>query len=54
MLAALLEPFSFQILRHLGAAWGWGMFLTGVRQWGVQHRLGLVAARSDMRAGTQD
>ena len=54
LLAALLEPFSFQILRHLGAAWGWGMFLTGVRQWGVQHRLGLVAAPSDMRAGTQD
>jgi cellulose synthase/poly-beta-1,6-N-acetylglucosamine synthase-like glycosyltransferase/protein-S-isoprenylcysteine O-methyltransferase Ste14 len=54
LLAALLEPFSFQILRHLGAAWGWGMFLTGVRQWGVQHRLGLVAAPLDMRAGTQD
>ena len=54
LLAALLEPFSFQILRHLGAAWGWGMFLTGVRQWGVQHRLGLVAAPFDMRAGTQD
>jgi cellulose synthase/poly-beta-1,6-N-acetylglucosamine synthase-like glycosyltransferase/protein-S-isoprenylcysteine O-methyltransferase Ste14 len=54
LLAALLEPFSFQILRHLGAAWGWGVFLTGVRQWGVQHRLGLVAAPSDMRAGAQD
>ena len=54
LLAALLEPFSFQILRHLGAAWGWGVFLTGMRQWGVQHRLGLVAAPSDMRAGTQD
>jgi cellulose synthase/poly-beta-1,6-N-acetylglucosamine synthase-like glycosyltransferase len=54
LLAALLEPFSFQILRHLGAAWGWGMFLTGVRQWGVQHRLGLGVAPSDMRAGTQD
>jgi cellulose synthase/poly-beta-1,6-N-acetylglucosamine synthase-like glycosyltransferase/protein-S-isoprenylcysteine O-methyltransferase Ste14 len=54
LLAALLEPFSFQILRHLGAAWGWGMFLTGVRQWGVQHRLGLVAAPSDTGAGVQD
>ena len=30
------------------------MFLTGVRQWGVQHRLGLGVAPSDMRAGTQD
>jgi cellulose synthase/poly-beta-1,6-N-acetylglucosamine synthase-like glycosyltransferase len=55
LLAALLEPFSFQILRHLGAAWGWGMFLTGGRQWGIQHRLGLVAAPSDIRCpGTQD
>jgi cellulose synthase/poly-beta-1,6-N-acetylglucosamine synthase-like glycosyltransferase/protein-S-isoprenylcysteine O-methyltransferase Ste14 len=53
LLAALLEPFSFQILRHLGAAWGWGMFLTGARQWGVQHRLGLVVAPSDMRPGTK-
>jgi cellulose synthase/poly-beta-1,6-N-acetylglucosamine synthase-like glycosyltransferase len=54
LLAALLEPFSFQILRHLGAACGWGMFLTGVRHWGVQHRLGLGIAPRDMRAGTQD
>ncbi|WP_131194952.1 glycosyltransferase family 2 protein [Lichenihabitans psoromatis] len=43
LLAALLEPFSFQLLRHLGAAWGWVMFLTGERTWGVQQRLGLVA-----------
>ena len=54
LLAALLEPFSFQILRHLGAAWGWGVFLTGARQWGIQRRLGLVVAASDMRPGTQD
>jgi cellulose synthase/poly-beta-1,6-N-acetylglucosamine synthase-like glycosyltransferase len=54
LLAALLEPFSFQILRHLGAAWGWGIFLTGAREWGTQHRLGLVGAPSDMRTGTQD
>ena len=43
LLAALLEPFSFQILRHLGAAWGWVAFLTGERAWGVQRRFGLVA-----------
>jgi hypothetical protein len=54
LLAALLEPFSFQILRHLGAAWRWGRFLTGARQWGIQNRLGLVAAPSDMRPDTQD
>ncbi|MBS0371851.1 MAG: glycosyltransferase family 2 protein [Proteobacteria bacterium] len=35
---ALLEPFSFQILRHLGAALGWHHFLTGRRNWGKQAR----------------
>ena len=28
-IASLIEPFSFQLLRHLGAAWGWVLFLTG-------------------------
>jgi len=32
--ASLLEPFSFQLLRHTGAALGWVMFLTGQRGWG--------------------
>ncbi len=27
--AAILEPFSFQLLRHAGAAWGWIAFLRG-------------------------
>lgn len=36
--AALLEPFSFQVLRHIGAALGWFHFLTGRRQWGQQRR----------------
>ena len=40
--AALLEPFSFQLLRHLGAALGWVTFLTGRREWGVQRRAGLA------------
>ncbi len=35
-LAALIEPFSFQLLRHFGAAWGWLNFLSGRRSWGVQ------------------
>jgi cellulose synthase/poly-beta-1,6-N-acetylglucosamine synthase-like glycosyltransferase len=36
LVAALAEPFSFQILRHLGAAWGWVTFLGGnrLRVWG--------------------
>jgi cellulose synthase/poly-beta-1,6-N-acetylglucosamine synthase-like glycosyltransferase len=32
--AALLEPFSFQILRHLGACLGWVSVLTGQMRWG--------------------
>jgi cellulose synthase/poly-beta-1,6-N-acetylglucosamine synthase-like glycosyltransferase len=39
--AALVEPFTFQLLRHSGAALGWVSFLTGRRQWGRQHRFGL-------------
>ena len=33
-LAALAEPFSFQLLRHTGAAWGWLAFLSGRVVWG--------------------
>jgi cellulose synthase/poly-beta-1,6-N-acetylglucosamine synthase-like glycosyltransferase len=33
--AAILEPFSFQLLRHAGAAWGWIAFLRGNNEWGV-------------------
>jgi cellulose synthase/poly-beta-1,6-N-acetylglucosamine synthase-like glycosyltransferase len=54
LLAALIEPFSFQILRHLGAAWGWVVFLTGERTWGVQHRFGLVAVASEARPETPE
>jgi cellulose synthase/poly-beta-1,6-N-acetylglucosamine synthase-like glycosyltransferase len=42
--AAVLEPFSFQLLRHSGAALGWVMFLTGQRGWGRTQRQGFVAA----------
>jgi cellulose synthase/poly-beta-1,6-N-acetylglucosamine synthase-like glycosyltransferase len=38
ILAALTEPFGFQLLRHFGAAWGWVFFLTGRRSWGTQKR----------------
>jgi cellulose synthase/poly-beta-1,6-N-acetylglucosamine synthase-like glycosyltransferase len=37
-LAALAEPFTFQVFRHTGAALGWWVFLTGRRQWGTQSR----------------
>jgi cellulose synthase/poly-beta-1,6-N-acetylglucosamine synthase-like glycosyltransferase len=33
-LAALAEPFSFQLMRHLGAAWGWCSFLLRRHSWG--------------------
>jgi cellulose synthase/poly-beta-1,6-N-acetylglucosamine synthase-like glycosyltransferase len=39
--AALVEPFSFQLLRHGGAALGWASFLTGQRHWGRQRRFGI-------------
>jgi cellulose synthase/poly-beta-1,6-N-acetylglucosamine synthase-like glycosyltransferase len=49
-LAAVIEPFSFQLLRHLGAALGWVMFLGHQRGWGRkrgwtrQVRSGLAAS----------
>ena len=41
LVAALAEPFSFQLLRHLGAVLGWIAFLRGARTWGRQTRFGL-------------
>ncbi len=35
-LAAIVEPFSFQLLRHAGAAWGWSAFLRGNNSWGTR------------------
>ena len=36
--ASLVEPFTFQILRHIGAAWGWTAFLSGRQTWDRQRR----------------
>jgi hypothetical protein len=33
ILAALIEPFTFQLLRHAGAALGWVSFLHGRNSW---------------------
>ncbi|MGI4876625.1 MAG: glycosyltransferase family 2 protein, partial [Janthinobacterium lividum] len=44
IVASLIEPFSFQLLRHAGAAWGWIYFLTGRQTWGKQSRGGLGEA----------
>ncbi len=43
LIAAVLEPFSFQLLRHVGALWGWHAFLTGRESWGRQRRTAIVA-----------
>ncbi|MCP3723337.1 glycosyltransferase family 2 protein [Paraburkholderia sp. CNPSo 3272] len=52
-LAAIFEPFSFQLMRHAGAALGWLHFLLGRRKWGVQSRTGLAAARNRESAASQ-
>jgi cellulose synthase/poly-beta-1,6-N-acetylglucosamine synthase-like glycosyltransferase len=34
----VIEPFSFQALRHLGAAWGWASLASGAAVWGRSPR----------------
>ncbi len=46
LLAAVAEPFTFQLLRHAGALLGWVSFLTGQKAWGRQTRFGLERERS--------
>lgn len=43
LLASFVEPFSFQLLRHLGAAWGWIAFLSRGSSWGKTRRGGILA-----------
>jgi cellulose synthase/poly-beta-1,6-N-acetylglucosamine synthase-like glycosyltransferase len=43
-LITLIEPFSFQMLRHLGAALGWLQLLQANAPWGTQERVGLRTA----------
>jgi cellulose synthase/poly-beta-1,6-N-acetylglucosamine synthase-like glycosyltransferase len=40
--AAVAEPFTFQLLRHVAAMWGWVTFLTGQGTWGRQSRAGAL------------
>ncbi len=42
LLAAVAEPFSFQLLRHVGAVWGWIAFLSGRETWARHKRTALV------------
>src|SRR5262249_31069201 len=43
LLAVFADPFSFQLMRHAGAVWGWWTFITGGRHWGRQQRTALRA-----------
>jgi cellulose synthase/poly-beta-1,6-N-acetylglucosamine synthase-like glycosyltransferase len=51
VVAALIEPFSFQVLRHSGAALGWVSFLTRERGWGLRKRGGLMTATERLQTG---
>ena len=51
LLSSLAEPFTFQVLRHTGAALGWVSFLTRQRAWGRQTRVGLLATVRDRSVG---
>jgi cellulose synthase/poly-beta-1,6-N-acetylglucosamine synthase-like glycosyltransferase len=42
LIASVFEPFTFQLLRHLGACWGWIAFLSGGSGWGKQRRTALA------------
>jgi cellulose synthase/poly-beta-1,6-N-acetylglucosamine synthase-like glycosyltransferase len=44
LVAALIEPFSFQPLRHTGAFLGWIWFLGRRKTWGRQSRSGLLSS----------
>lgn len=44
IIATVLEPFSFQLLRQAGAVWGWVSFLTNRHRWGAQTRATLGTA----------
>ena len=42
LLASFAEPFSFQLLRHAGAIWGWFAFLSGRERWVRNERTALM------------
>jgi len=56
LVASFFEPFTFQLLRHAGACWGWIAFLSGGGGWGKQRRTALgnasVVARSAETVGS--
>ena len=42
LLASFAEPFTFQLLRHAGAIWGWFAFLSGRERWVRNERTALI------------
>ena len=52
--AAIVEPFTFQLLRHSGAALGWVSFLTGSGRWGRQQRFGLSSPVAPVECSSAD
>jgi cellulose synthase/poly-beta-1,6-N-acetylglucosamine synthase-like glycosyltransferase len=52
LLAAIVEPVSFQLLRHAGAAWGWIVFLTGRQVWGKTSRMPTSLGQHDRSVDT--
>ncbi|WP_420383107.1 glycosyltransferase family 2 protein [Novosphingobium sp.] len=42
LFASIVEPFTFQLLRHAGACWGWIAFLNGGGGWGKQDRTAIA------------
>ena len=42
LLASFAEPFTFQLLRHAGAIWGWFSFLSGRERWVRNERTALT------------
>ena len=53
IIATLLEPFSFQLLRQAGAVWGWLSFLTNRHRWGEQTRTSLGTAKHAAASASQ-
>ncbi len=51
LLASLAEPFSFQVLRHMGALLGWIAFVSGEKRWGLRgrHRVNAAPEAADER-----
>jgi hypothetical protein len=51
--AAIAEPFTFQLFRHLGAALGWVVFLRGQASWGTRRRQPMVPMEEAAWSGRQ-